>query len=372
MSELVTYSGDPTGGRLVAWAEAAKAAHSLALALVRTAVVPESYRAKNLDRNEVERAAADAAAAILLGDELGLSPIAALRSIYVIKGQPAMYALTMVALVMSRGHRVWTESESAESVTVAGHRAGDPEHVERSTWTMHRARAEGLTRNRNYGEHPAQMLYARAASTIARRVAPDVLLGVPETTAEELGGTLLGAVVDSTGERVVRRAAVSRSGSLTGAPPTPARADAGREGSPVLSEGEPTDETAPSSPLDAPQTPPTDLTGTTTLPDDSEPADGDGDVEPPEPGITSGQRALIQSGFRALGLDRDGPEGYIARASRIVGRRIESTNDLTVTEASFLIDTIEERRRRLAPGPGEAAAADDDGTEPDAYRGADA
>jgi hypothetical protein len=345
----------------------------LALALVRTAVVPDSYRAKSADRNEIERAAADAAAAILLGDELGLSPIAALRSIYVIKGQPAMYALTMVALVMSRGHRIWTESESPESVTVAGHRAGDPEHIERSVWTMQRARAEGLTRNRNYTDHPAQMLYARAASTIARRVAPDVLLGVPETTAEELGGVPVGGVVDSPGERVMQRAPARTAQRLTTAPPTPVTADEGGPAGPGLSGAEPTGQTPPETSPQGPQGAPQDVTGTTTLPDDSEPADGDETSPDDEPMIESKQRARLHVGFKALGLDRDGASGYIAVTGRILGRHVESTNDLTVTEASHVIEVVEDRLRRITPGavpPPTDEGADDGPVDPgDVYRG---
>ena len=53
---------DPTGGRLVAWAEAASAAHQLANALSLTTFVPAHFRGK-VD---------DATAAILMGDELGL------------------------------------------------------------------------------------------------------------------------------------------------------------------------------------------------------------------------------------------------------------------------------------------------------------
>src|SRR5690606_23270049 len=80
MTELTTYAPtaevaalDPTGGRLVAWAEAAAAANQLAKALSRTTFVPK-------DMTDV----GNATAAILMGDELGMSPIASLRSIYVV------------------------------------------------------------------------------------------------------------------------------------------------------------------------------------------------------------------------------------------------------------------------------------------------
>jgi len=176
VTDLDLYTGlpkapvqiDPTGGRLVAWAGAAGAAHQLATSLSRTSFVPKAFQGN----------AADATAAIMLGDELGLSPIAALRSIYIISGTPALYARTMVALAMAHGHEIWTEESSDRQVTVCGKRRGS-EHVERATWTIDRARKAGYTNNKKYDTDPQAMLYSKAAGEIARKVAPDVLSGVP-------------------------------------------------------------------------------------------------------------------------------------------------------------------------------------------------
>jgi hypothetical protein len=159
---------DPTGGRLVAWASAATAAHQLATSLSRTSFVPRHFQGNP----------GDATAAIMFGDELGLSPIASLRSIYIISGTPSMYARSMVALVMAHGHQVWTESSTDREVIVCGQRKGS-EHVERSSWTIDRARKAGYTNNKKYDSDPQAMLYAKAAGEIARKVAPDVLAGIP-------------------------------------------------------------------------------------------------------------------------------------------------------------------------------------------------
>ena len=159
---------DPTGGRLVAWAQAASAANQLATSLARTSFVPRAFQGNP----------GDATAAIMLGDELGLKPLAALRSIYIISGTPAMYARTMVALVMSHGHEVWTESSTDREVVVCGRRRGS-DHEERSAWTIDRARKAGYTNNKKYDSDPQAMLYAKAAGEVARKVAPDVLAGVP-------------------------------------------------------------------------------------------------------------------------------------------------------------------------------------------------
>lgn len=174
MTEVTRYDGtfvaadDPTGGRLVAWALAAKAAHQLAVALSETSFVPAAFAGNP----------GDATAAILMGDELGLSPIAALRSLFVIHSQPALYARAMVALAQSHGHEIWTELSTSERVVVCGKRRGS-QHVEKADWTMARARQANYTTNKKYATNPIEMLYSKAAAEVARKVAADVLAGVP-------------------------------------------------------------------------------------------------------------------------------------------------------------------------------------------------
>ncbi len=161
------------GQNLITWARALGSAHQIASALCTTAFVPRHFAGKP----------EEAAAALMLGDELGLAPVSALRSIFVIGGTPGMYARTMVALVQSRGHDVWTETETATKVVVCGRRAGS-DKVERSEWTIDRARRAGYTNNKKYETSPEDMLYARAASTVCRRIAADVLSGIPYSVEE--------------------------------------------------------------------------------------------------------------------------------------------------------------------------------------------
>lgn len=152
---------------LAAWAGAMGDAMTLAKGLAGTAFVPSHFQGKP----------ADTAVAIMKGAALGLDPVAALEAIYVISGKPALYARSMVALVLARGHEVWTEEADATKVTVKGRRHGSS-HVEESTWDVARVRAAGLDRNRQYAAHPEAMLYARAAADVCRRIAPDVLAGL--------------------------------------------------------------------------------------------------------------------------------------------------------------------------------------------------
>lgn len=173
LAPMLVGNTDPTGGRLIAWAESLGAAHRLASALCTTSFVPKHFAGKP----------AEAAAALMLGDELGFSPVSALRSIFVIGGTPGLYARSMVALVQSHGHEVWTETDTPTKVTVCGRRGGSSQ-VERSEWTIDRARRAGYTSNKKYESDPQAMLYARAASDVCRRIAADVLSGVPYTVEE--------------------------------------------------------------------------------------------------------------------------------------------------------------------------------------------
>ena len=165
---------DPTGGRLIAWADGLAAAHRIGSALCSTAFVPAGFRGKP----------EEAAAAILYGDEIGLTPTQSLQSVHVISGRPGLYARTMVALALAKGHEVWTVEKSDNKVTVAGRRKGT-NHVHEETWTTARAQKAGYTNNKKYSTDPQAMLYARAAADVVRQIAPDALAGL-DYAVEEL------------------------------------------------------------------------------------------------------------------------------------------------------------------------------------------
>lgn len=149
------------------------AAHSLAKALCSTAFVPQHFKGKP----------DDAAAAIMYGATIDMEPLTALQNIHVISGKPGLYARTMVALVLSKGHEVWTEVDTPDRVVVAGRRKGS-DNIEKSEWTIARARKAGYTSNKKYETDPQSMLYARASGDVARRVAPDALLGMAYNVEE--------------------------------------------------------------------------------------------------------------------------------------------------------------------------------------------
>ncbi len=158
---------------LQVWALDAAEAYKVATSLVKTSFVPQSLRGKP----------EEAAAAILTGNEIGLSPMAALRSIDIIQGTPAMRAHALRGLVQSRGHEVWVEDASATRAVVSGKRKGS-QQVQTTTWDLDRARGLGLLTKDNWKKQPQAMLVARATSELCRLIASDVLLGLPYSIEE--------------------------------------------------------------------------------------------------------------------------------------------------------------------------------------------
>lgn len=174
---------------LAIWADSARRAASVAVSLAKTPFVPQSLRENPKGSSDEANAlalsitAANITAAILTGQEVGLEPMASLRSIDVIQGTPAMRAITLRALVQSKGHEVWVVETNSTRAIVAGRRHGS-EKEQRSTWTMDRARALGLVSKDNWRKQPEAMLVARATSELCRLIAADVILGIPYSVEE--------------------------------------------------------------------------------------------------------------------------------------------------------------------------------------------
>lgn len=163
-----------TVARLAEWADEARAAFQLASTLCKTNFVPAHFRGKP----------EETMAAILTGHEMGMSPMAATRAIYVIQGTPAMYAKAMQAVLLSHGHKIWVVEASPTKVVVRGHRKDDPDHPSESVWTIDRARIAELLSNAHYKKNPQNMLTARATAEVCRLVAPDALFGIPYAVEE--------------------------------------------------------------------------------------------------------------------------------------------------------------------------------------------
>lgn len=246
-------------------------AYTIAKALCGTAFVPKDFRGKP----------EETAAAILTGSELGLSPMASLRAIHVIQGRPTLSAAVMRAVCQAAGHSITVVEATATRAVVEGSRRGS-QHVQRSTWTMDRAKNAGVTGKDNWKNFPQEMLTARATAEVARLIAADLLHGL--YTDDE---------VDEPAP--LRRDPVRRKPKEVAAVPEP-------ELEPAAAEPEP------------------------------EPAAAEG--------ITAAQLRKLGALMRDLGLtDR---EQAIAWVRETVGREgITSRNDLTKDEATRLIDAGE-------------------------------
>jgi hypothetical protein len=311
MTELTAYRPPDAAGQLVAWADALQAASTIADVVTRTNACPPAFRGKPHE----------ATAVIVLGAELGLSPIAALRSMFEIRGQLGMYVRAQVALVQSRGHRIWTVSETDDEVVVAGHRAGDPEHVEEVAWSIARARRAGFIRRGQRGEpsqyelQPRAMLWARAAGDVARRIAADALQGVPEL--DDPGDPGLPASAPAPSGRVLQRQPRTIEDVEL-----PSRVTVELQHEPPVEESSPPPQESPRGD-DEPEV---------TLP-------VEGTLDDVEPTITRPQMNRMQALFIRAGARS--PEQRHAYLTRWLDRPVEHSQDITVTEASSIIDRLQ-------------------------------
>ena len=282
MSDVEKYQEPVRHNSLAVWAHEADAAHKLATALCQTEFAPKHYRGKP----------GEATAALLKGAELGLSPLAALASINVIQGTPALSAMAMRALVQSQGHRIWVAESSDKKAVARGQRRGE-EIVHESVWTMSRAERLGLTGKDNWRKQPEAMLIARATSEVARLVAADSLLGVGYSVEE------LTDEAPPEPPKTVRRAVRAAEPAAIEAEPTPVE---------VVAEV---------------------LGGEVIEPD-----------EPPADVMTQPQRAALHVAFKEAGItDRAKRLNY---ASEVVGRTLATSAELTKREASDVIDALKQ------------------------------
>lgn len=306
---------------LRAWAAELEAAATIARQLAGTAFMPESLTRYHYDDNgrpldgkdgrarrvDVDGTTATGAAAILTGKELGLKPMASLRSIAVINNTPALLAITLRAVLQNAGHDIWVADSNATRAVVRARRAGSDE-VQESTWTIDRARQLGLfpgTERSNWRRQPQSMLVARATAEASRWISADALLGIPYI-AEELIDELEGGGVplaieaaDGDGQapaarkRTTQRKTARAPAALPVAPPLPR-----------------------------------------AVPEE---------IIPPEEKITKPQLDRLHAALREAGMtDR---RKALAEISGWAGRAITSTKDLTANETHAVLDHLEERRR---------------------------
>lgn len=344
MSDLERYDPDVIHAQalpeypLSRWADEFLETARVSSELARTRFVPESlWVFRKRDGQEIFDAAATTAqvtAVIVSGRELGLEPMAALRSIDVINGTPALRAVTLRAILLAHGHDIWVEEATNTRATVSGQRAGS-DRVQTITWTMDDAKKRNLDGKPNWRKQPRNMLIARATGDVARLVAADALLGIPYTI-EELEDGVTGATVTG-----------ASTGDATPAPTRRAR----RPAAPRPAPAEPT-RPADEPPLD--EHPAGEQEQPATVvdePDLDEPAEAD------VVGMTDAQQRRLHALIRQRFGDyrrTDVREATLTHLSETVGRSLDSTTDVTFDEATILIRDLSPDPVDDEPPPGEA------------------
>lgn len=254
------------------------AAYKLAQALCVTPFAPKDFQGKP----------EAAAAAILKGDSLGLSPMGSLDAIFVVHGRPAMYARTMTGLLVSAGGEIERIEATAERVVVRA-RLNPRRAWQEFEWDMDRAKLAGYTSNAKYKSNPVEMLYAKAATEAVRTVAPHLLAGLP--SAEEVWLGDLEEIVDE---------------------PAPVKAEPRKPGRKVT-----TRRTSKAEPVPAAE----------AVEEET------GELTSPEP-IGPEQYEAIQAIYAGRGDDMP---AALADMHRLIGREITHPNQLTSTEAEQII-----------------------------------
>lgn len=116
--------------------------------------------------------------AVQLGMELGVAPMQALQSMYVINGRPSIYGDLLPAIMFHSGMcELFDESGDETKASCTVKRKGFAAITR--TFSMAEAVAAGLpNRNPTYKSYPKRMLQMRARAFAIRDAFPDVLKGV--------------------------------------------------------------------------------------------------------------------------------------------------------------------------------------------------
>jgi len=300
---------------LMAWADSARAAADIAHSLGPTPFIPASLIARTEDNRSIDmdRTVGNVLGAILTGTEIGLQPMAALRSIDIVNGTPAMRALALRGVLQAAGHDIWVVEANETRAIVRGRRK-DSIEVQESLWTMDRARKLNLAGKQNWRSQPQAMLTARATAECARLVAADALLGLAyasEELADDLAGVVESEAQPEGGAQPAKRTARRRT-AQTSAVARPPVAAAEVEADPEPDFDQPADKQDPA----------------------------DDDFAQAEP-VSQAQLAKMHAQFGDLGVEDR--EAGLALIGGIVGRDVDSSKRLTKQEASALIDELDRR-----------------------------
>jgi hypothetical protein len=354
--ELATYQAiSPIHTHVDDWYDAFGNIIKLAEYVMDTEFVPDSMR----------RRPGAIAATILTGREMGLPPMMALRMIYTIHGRPAQTAELMRALILRAGHELRDVEVTNTRVIIEGRRNGETEWA-KATFTEADARKAGI----RLSDYPADKLYARATSRLARRKFADVIAGLPSVDElEDINPELTETPDTATGGPPIQRKRPTKPAKAARTQPKPAPETTRTDNDDIaeLLGDTPTQE--PQSPADQnrnnmtarkrqrhdpdtilPASP--DLSGPATedqtptfldiIDQSGEPrAEPEPDTKPPEGPPTPAQNRLLHKLFREVAItDR---QDRLLICGEILGiGSLTSSTDLTTSECSRIIDNLQQ------------------------------
>lgn len=289
----IVSAQDNALGRLADWAQSADAAYQVAERLCQSSFVPAQFRNKPVELT----------AAILAGSEVGLLPMAAMKSFDVIGGVAAPRAQTLRAVTLAAGHEIVLVESTVTRCTMKGRRRGSSDW-QSVTWSIDRAKMLGLLAKDQWKKQPQAMLVARATSEIARLIASDAILGIGYSIEELADGddvatptsVAAGQGAPSSGKRTMRR--------------------------PVAMEAAPVEVVA----------------------EVVEPPEIEPEIEPevvkesPVLNTSSKLAKAMYASINDLGISDNERLPFIAS---VIGRQIESTKDMTDTEARTVLAHID-------------------------------
>lgn len=329
--ERLPSNGPVTQGeRMREWLHLFKECREAAEILSRTSFVPKEMQGKP----------AEAAVSMMKGWELGLDPLDALASIFVVHGRVGFYAEFMRRRVIQAGH-TFRVVESTDSRCVVEGTRKETGETHRAVFTAEQAKRAKI----DILAYPTEKLVARATSRLVKQAFPDVLSG--SLIVEDLIDGMVSVesarvdpidtdqvAVDAPVQRRRQpRTAAARTRTAPAPTPTPATdsiddlLDEPAAPEPVASESRPEPEPAQVS-RDEP----------------AGEADGYDTVDPSdEPAVTKPQLQKL-SILRQREKYDDTDEGradWFQWVQLNIGRLVASNKELTKAEASVLIDVLE-------------------------------
>lgn len=141
-----------------------------ATALSDSSIIPDAFR----------KQPANVWLALDMGAHMGMKPFQSFRAIHVIKGTPTFSAEAMRGMALAAGHKVTVTSTATEATVTIVRNDGQGDGA--ATFTIDDAKKAGyLGKGGNWSSDPESMLVARATSRCAKRVIPDLLMGLSLT-----------------------------------------------------------------------------------------------------------------------------------------------------------------------------------------------